>query len=186
MNIAPLIREQVDIQNYAKNCGLNLNRNGFCKCWLHEDKTPSVKFYPDGKGFYCFSCHKGGDVIDFAESFFGLSFAEACQKINEDCNLGLPIGGKRPTIRQYRKVQHIRSARQRREETLNSLTQEYESALSEWSRLDRWSRDYAPKNPGDAFDPRFCEAMTGLQSASERLSAAQIALYDFEGGEAKK
>ena len=41
----------------------------FGKCPLpeHDDDTPSFWVYPETQSWYCFGCHHGGDVIDFAK-----------------------------------------------------------------------------------------------------------------------
>lgn len=54
------------MQQVAEYFGLKVNRKGMCLCPFHTDKHPSLKIYPDGKGFYCFSCGTGGDQIKFA------------------------------------------------------------------------------------------------------------------------
>jgi len=35
------------------------------KCPFHEEKTPSFVIFRNTNLFYCFGCHKHGDVIDF-------------------------------------------------------------------------------------------------------------------------
>ena len=48
--------------------GLNLCRGSFLQCSspLHsnDDKTPSLKAYQDSNSWYCFTCRRGGSVID--------------------------------------------------------------------------------------------------------------------------
>ena len=47
------------------------------KCMLHEDKTPSLQLYLNTNSWYCFSCGKGGDVIDLVMSVQKCSFVES-------------------------------------------------------------------------------------------------------------
>lgn len=57
-------------------------------CPFHgKDKNPSAKFYKNS--FYCFSCNKTGDLIQFVQFLYNLTFQEAMEKINIDFGLGL-------------------------------------------------------------------------------------------------
>ena len=55
-------------------------KKSFCSCPLHNEKTASMKVYPDG--FYCFGCGQGGDVITFVRKYHNLSFKDACEWIS--------------------------------------------------------------------------------------------------------
>jgi DNA primase len=46
-------------------------------CPFHKEKTPSFSVDGDSGLFYCFGCHKGGDVIKFVEEIEGCTFEEA-------------------------------------------------------------------------------------------------------------
>jgi hypothetical protein len=59
-------------------------KNYMARCPFHEDKNPSFYVYPDTNSFYCFGCHKGGDVIKFVESYFGYGFKEAVEHIKKN------------------------------------------------------------------------------------------------------
>lgn len=73
------VKEAVSMQQVAEYFGLQANRRGLCLCPFHQDKTPSLKLYPDGKGFYCFSCGAGGDQVKFAALYQGVSNYEAAK-----------------------------------------------------------------------------------------------------------
>lgn len=79
-----------------------------CSCPLHKDNSPSMKIYD--KTFYCFSCNRYGDIIEFVEQYFNLNFLEAMQKINIDFNLG--INFKKRISK--RRLQEIELEKQRR------------------------------------------------------------------------
>ncbi len=39
-------------------------------CPLHDENTPSFRYYEDSKSFYCFGCTKGGTVINLHRYFY--------------------------------------------------------------------------------------------------------------------
>jgi hypothetical protein len=45
-------------------------------CPFHDDRHPSCVLY-ERKGFYCFSCGKGGNAIDWAMAEFGFTMPQA-------------------------------------------------------------------------------------------------------------
>ncbi len=47
-------------------------------CPFHDEKSPSFHVRP-GKGYHCFGCGEGGDVISFLMKHDGLGFADAVQ-----------------------------------------------------------------------------------------------------------
>lgn len=61
---------------------IHIEHSGFAKCLWHNDKQPSMKYYPKKNDVYCFSCHKYGDAIDVAMATFGCQFMEAVNKLN--------------------------------------------------------------------------------------------------------
>lgn len=75
------VKVEVSMQQVAEYFGLKPNRKGLCLCPFHADEDPSLKIYPDGKGFYCFSCGTGGDQIKFAALYRGISNYEAAKEL---------------------------------------------------------------------------------------------------------
>jgi len=78
------VKEAVTMQQVAEHYGLKMDRKGLCLCPFHQDKTPSLKIYPDGKGFYCFSCGAGGDQIGFVAMHDNLRNYEAAKQLAMD------------------------------------------------------------------------------------------------------
>ena len=50
-------------------------------CPFHQEKTPSLSIDPGRGLFYCFGCHKGGDVFTLVQETQGLSFPDALQSL---------------------------------------------------------------------------------------------------------
>lgn len=78
-------------------------KNKMCSCPFHTDKDPSMKIYD--KTFYCFSCNRTGDLIQFVQYLFNLSFKEAMKKIDYDFSLNLNFDFSKKDILKYKKIQ---------------------------------------------------------------------------------
>jgi hypothetical protein len=51
-------------------------------CKFHDDKQPSMKVYDES--FYCFSCGKGGTVVDFVMHLKEIKFKEAINFLSDN------------------------------------------------------------------------------------------------------
>lgn len=49
-------------------------------CPFHDDKNPSMRLYPNGRG-HCFSCGENTDTIGYVQKMNGLSFLDAIRKL---------------------------------------------------------------------------------------------------------
>jgi hypothetical protein len=72
------IKAAIDLPHFVEQaCKTPLARRGrnlVGRCPLpgHEgDNDPSLTIYPDGRGWYCFGCHRGGDVFSLAMHMLG-------------------------------------------------------------------------------------------------------------------
>lgn len=72
-------------------------------CPFHQEKTPSLSIDPARGLFYCFGCHKGGDVFTLVQETQGLSFPDALQALARQAGIVLthrPGDGKRAAERE--------------------------------------------------------------------------------------
>ena len=53
------------------------------RCPFHEEKTPSFSVNPAKGLYYCFGCHKGGDIFSFVRETQGLDFGGAVEWLAE-------------------------------------------------------------------------------------------------------
>lgn len=104
------VKESVSIQQAADYLGLQPDAKGLCLCPFHQDKKPSMKLYPDGRGFYCFSCATGGDQIKLIALYKEISNTKAAQELAAafDIQMQNPI-----TYREQREAELSRKKRQR-------------------------------------------------------------------------
>jgi len=47
------------------------------RCWAHEDASPSASVNEDEGIYHCFSCNRGGDVIELLKEVHGVDFLGA-------------------------------------------------------------------------------------------------------------
>jgi DNA primase len=81
INIADVVGRHVAL----KPAGQNLK--GLCP--FHKEKTPSFTVSPAKGIFYCFGCHKGGDVFKFLMELEGLTFPEAIKSLAGEAGIKL-------------------------------------------------------------------------------------------------
>ena len=97
-DILSQVKDRVDVPGACRAYGVELQRRGnksvgLCPFPDHREKTGSFTAFDDGK-FYCYGCHRHGDVIDFTRQLFGLSFKDALAKLAADFG----IDGSGPVI----------------------------------------------------------------------------------------
>ena len=64
--------------------------NFWGKCPFHHEKTASFSVNSVGQFYYCFGCHKSGDVINFIMEMESLDFNDAVRLLAERANMKLP------------------------------------------------------------------------------------------------
>ncbi len=64
--------------------------NFWGKCPFHHEKTASFSVNPGGQFFYCFGCHKSGDVISFIMEIESLDFNDSVKFLAERVKMPLP------------------------------------------------------------------------------------------------
>lgn len=176
MNYAEIIKNTVTMQNALEHYGFRIKR-GFINCPFHSgDHTASLKVYPDKRGWFCFGCGAHGDVISFVGRYFGLSFQDACRKIDHDFGLGVTVTHK-PTIRERMIFQKKHSAltEKLQAEEAHRLQKkaEYDYWLNEWICADLIIRHLKPKKPEDKIEDIYSEAYTRLSIAGYMLDCLE-------------
>lgn len=80
------ICEQVDLLEYASSSLEFEKRGNDCyaaHCPAHVDNTPSLMITPSKNLFYCFSCKKRGNILNWLISYEHLHFNDAVEKLGQ-------------------------------------------------------------------------------------------------------
>lgn len=136
------------------------------RCPFHEERTPSFSVNPGQGLYYCFGCHKGGDLISFVRETQGLDFTGAIEWLGE--RFRVPIEYEDVSPEQAAK----RDRRARLAELLDQAAQYYERALWE-TEVGSYARDYLK---GRGFGDQVAhEFRLGLSLGGNSLSRKALA-----------
>lgn len=86
------LRRQADIVRVIQDY-VQLKKKGanwMACCPFHKEKTPSFSVSPTKEIFYCFGCHKGGNVFSFIKEIEGVGFGEAIKIVADRIGMPLP------------------------------------------------------------------------------------------------
>lgn len=96
----------------ARSAGLELHQRGgkqWACCPFHNERTPSFAVYPDGRGWYCFACHRGGDAAALYQQLYNVPIKDALRAVGKDEAMLAPVRSAGEELR--RKVERWRDAR---------------------------------------------------------------------------
>lgn len=133
------ILELMSMKDIINKYNFHMKHNMIC-CPFHNDKTASMKIYD--KSFYCFGCNKTGDLIQFVEYLFNISFKEAMQKINLDFQLNLDSNIKID----YKKIKSIQEEKQKKEKQRNIIFQQKCNILLSYNKYIKYFSKKINKN----------------------------------------
>lgn len=160
------IKEMVGMRQAAGFYGYPPDRRGNCICPFHQDRHPSMKIYPHNRGYYCFSCGSGGDVITFVGRLYGLDNEQAAKKLIND--FSLPIKTEGLSYRENRE----QSKKIRKQMQMKEFYTYAKNVLSVYRQM----LCDAIRNPED---PDFTEACQELSIVEYRLSCLETDLEDY-------
>jgi hypothetical protein len=74
-------------REYPVNELIEFNRSGFANCIWHNEKTPSLKYYPKTNSVYCHACGQHGDSIAIYQQLHHVLFLQAIRSILKGTSL---------------------------------------------------------------------------------------------------
>ena len=160
INISEELKSRISIEDVVAQYWEEPDRAHRVKCFVHngKDRNMLVK-----NGFvYCFVCAARVDIIGVVQHLFGLSFIQACEKLNNDFDCGLPIGKKltRFEIEELKRAEaKRRAARQAAEERKCLEKRIFRKVRDELHLTQAIVRALEPSKPIDihALDEKFID-----------------------------
>ena len=126
-----LVRSSVNMQDLVARYGYKISRGGYIKCPFHADHNPSCRIYPGDKGFYCFTCHEGGDAIWFVRCHDNLGFEPSVRKLAgmfgiplSDGNTSISEDDRQRILKQKHEREAARKASEVNVERLQSVSRQ--------------------------------------------------------------
>ena len=160
------VKRNLSMRQVAEFYGYYVQKNGTCLCPFHQDRHPSMKIYPDDKGFYCWVCQKGGDVIKFVAEVFGPGNEEACKRLIEDFSLPISLTGL-----SYQEKREREKERRKRKEVQNFQKEAEKILRTYWLLLTEAMHHFA--------DPHFEEAFQELSLVEYRMDCLRNFPEDY-------
>lgn len=152
-DLARQIKERLTTRQVVELYGFHPDRGGYIQCPFHTgDNHGSLKVYDGSKtGWHCFGCGAGGSVIDFVMRLFGLSFAQACLKLN--CDFGLGLTGERPSMAERSALLEARRREAQEKEAAAAL---YREKAAEYRQLWEAQKFLSPDRESPVGEGRGC------------------------------
>lgn len=148
------ISSQVDLVEYISQ-EIELQKKGkeyFGRCSKHLDKTPSFSVTPSKNVFYCFSCGRGGSIIQYLQEYEGLSFDQAVEKTCLLTHTDVSNMCYSPTVQLLKK---LRKLKQKGEDNEHAILDESEYEKFKKIPVDEWLQEGIRQQELDLFNIRY-------------------------------
>ena len=178
MNYAEIIKERVSSREVLEAEGIRVNpHTGMAVCPFHGDHDGSLKVYTDARrGWHCYGCHAGGDVIDLVKLLYGVGFRDALRLLNDRFALGLPLERRltRSEIQALEKERREKEARRARHKAAcDALEAAYWRWFEAWLLVDEAIRVLAPAGPYEPMSEAFIWAVTHRDEIESNMDDAK-------------
>lgn len=171
-----MVRDRVTMREMCQHLNLPINRSGFICCPFHAgDENGSLKVYSDpARGWHCFGCGEGGDVITFARKWYGTNFPETIERLAYEFNI--PIPTRELTNAEKAEIEKKRREQERKRWVAQMEREQIESSY--WKALDAYEAncriidEQDPAKIGGMSD-EFIRALTRRDELKYNLDRAE-------------
>ena len=155
---------KIDLVEYVEQT-MELHRRGdqyFCSCPKHSDSDPSLCISPNINLFYCFSCHRSGNIINWLMEYEDMSFQKAVNKVCEITGSDIKKIQICDSLKYFKELKKIAE---------QNITQPIEREILPDSYMDRFAHDEIPQEWVDEGISAAAMSMYGIciDKASNRI-----------------
>lgn len=136
--------KQIPMRQIAGMYGYPVTRSGFMRCPFHNDNSPSMKVYDGNRGYHCFVCHSGGDIVDFVMRHDNLEFEPAVRLIADHFGIAISDGKTKLSVADRKRIDEAKAKREAAEKKRRA----HQEQLRELSDTINWL-----KNKQAEFEP---------------------------------
>lgn len=118
--------------------------NWFGHCPWHVDKTASFCVNERGNYYHCFSCGRGGKIINFLIDYKSLSFSEAVEEASRISGIDTK------KMCQSESMKYNRMLRRKK-----SSSEKFKHQIIQYSEYDKFSQEPIPEWENEGIDPQI-------------------------------
>ena len=170
-NIKSQINSSVSMEDICHLLNMDITSKGFAKCPFHGDSRPSMKIYPGTRGYYCFACGAGGDVIGFVKDYLRVSTTDAMKYICD--NFGIPFEGEL-NAKMRENAERRRRGAEEKLKRKQQLLDEYHYWLDLFIKCDQIINDYAAHDNKVELPVDYIQAQKNIEYFKYRMEMADI------------
>ena len=174
---AELVKSSVSALDAGRALGLEINRDGRCKCPFHNGGDFNMKLYTGDKGYHCFVCHEHGDVIELVQGVNGCGFTEAVQWLSDAFHLGIDTN---TAVTDETRQRAKKRAKTRRElarlhrEADERAFDTFLNAADLARTVEQVIEDRRPASPDEEWNKAFCKALGMRERVMELCTEAEM------------
>lgn len=130
--------KSIPILDVAAELGMKTYRSGSLYktlCPWHSERNPSLKLYPSNQSCVCFSCRKGGSVIDLCMAVQGVDMKTAIQQLGDRFLKNNPSATERRTVRRRAEPATLHIRRDKMVQTLPASAYSHNTLLAYLSTI---------------------------------------------------
>jgi len=176
---AMIIKGTIRMTEVCERYGIHF-KHGYAPCPFHDQKSGSFCVNPKTQKAKCFSCGWTGDMFDLVGKMYGLDVPETIKKIAGDFGIRIPLNETdlTPVERNQltEKQRKLAAERELRNAMITNATRNYNDALDEFARYDRFLTYWGPQ-------PEFGTVALKRQLASMRMYKWASKIKELEEGE---